>query len=66
MRTYRNRMGSDRLVDAIVPWGDVEIIRARVHEHLDAGADQVCIQLLTGVQGVGRREIEELAPALLG
>ncbi|MET3804330.1 putative F420-dependent oxidoreductase [Nakamurella sp. UYEF19] len=58
--------GSDRLVDAIVPWGDVETIRSRVHEHLDAGADHVCIQPLTGGPGVGLRELQKLAPALLG
>ncbi|MGH1490810.1 MAG: LLM class F420-dependent oxidoreductase [Acidimicrobiales bacterium] len=37
---------SDRLVDAIVLWGDVEQIVPRVREHLDAGADHVCIQAL--------------------
>ena len=39
--------GSDRLVDAIVAWGDVETIRARVRAHHDAGADHVCLQALT-------------------
>jgi probable F420-dependent oxidoreductase len=39
--------GSDRLVDAIVAWGDVDTVVARVAEHLDAGADHVCIQVLT-------------------
>jgi probable F420-dependent oxidoreductase len=57
--------GSDRLVDAVVPWGEVDTIRRRVHEHLDAGADHVCIQPLTGGQGIGLRQLEELAPALL-
>jgi len=38
--------GSDRLVDAIVAWGDHDAIAARVHAHLDAGADHVCIQVL--------------------
>ena len=38
--------GSDRLVDAIVAWGDAAAINARIEEHLDAGADQVCIQAL--------------------
>jgi probable F420-dependent oxidoreductase len=38
--------GSDRLVDAIVAWGDVEAIAARVRAHHDAGADQVCLQVL--------------------
>lgn len=38
--------GSDRLVDAIVAWGDEEAIRRRVQAHLDAGASHVCIQVL--------------------
>ena len=38
--------GSDRLVDAIVAWGDVDAIVARVKAHLDAGADHVCVQVL--------------------
>ncbi|MGD9796649.1 MAG: LLM class F420-dependent oxidoreductase [Acidimicrobiia bacterium] len=39
--------GSDRLVDAIVAWGDAETVAERVRAHLDAGADQVCLQVLT-------------------
>ncbi|HYM50554.1 MAG TPA: LLM class F420-dependent oxidoreductase [Candidatus Limnocylindrales bacterium] len=39
--------GSDRLVDAIVAWGEVETVAARVAQHLHAGADHVCIQVLT-------------------
>jgi probable F420-dependent oxidoreductase len=37
--------GSDRLVDALVAWGDVDRVRKSVKEHLDAGADHVCIQV---------------------
>jgi probable F420-dependent oxidoreductase len=37
--------GSDRLIDAVVAWGDVDSIVARVKAHLDAGADHVCVQL---------------------
>lgn len=37
---------SDRLVDAIVLWGDLDSIVARLREHLDAGADHVCVQAL--------------------
>lgn len=37
---------SDRLVDAIVVWGDEDAIVARVKEHQDAGADHVCVQAL--------------------
>jgi probable F420-dependent oxidoreductase len=36
----------DRVVDATVAWGDVDAIRARVQQHLDAGADHVCVQVL--------------------
>lgn len=39
--------GSDRLVDALVVWGDETAIASRVQEHRDAGADHVCIQALT-------------------
>jgi probable F420-dependent oxidoreductase len=38
--------GSDRLVDAIIPWGDAEVVAARLAEHLSAGADHVAIQPL--------------------
>jgi probable F420-dependent oxidoreductase len=37
--------GSDRLIDAVVAWGDVDTIVARVKAQLDAGADHVCVQL---------------------
>jgi probable F420-dependent oxidoreductase len=37
--------GSDRLLDAVVVQGDAAVVAARVREHLDAGADHVCVQL---------------------
>jgi len=37
--------GSDKLIDAVVAWGDVDAIATRVRAHLDAGADHVCVQL---------------------
>ncbi len=37
--------GSDRLIDAVIAWGDVDAIVSRVKAHLDAGADHVCVQL---------------------
>jgi probable F420-dependent oxidoreductase len=40
--------GSDRLIDAAFAWGDVSSIAGRVREHLDAGADHVCIQVISG------------------
>lgn len=33
--------GSDRLVDAMLAWGDEKTLRARIQAHLDAGADHV-------------------------
>ena len=39
--------GSDRLVDALVVWGDEATIATRIAEHRDAGADHVCLQLLS-------------------
>jgi probable F420-dependent oxidoreductase len=38
--------GSDRLVDDLVFWGDFDTIVAKLHEHLDAGADHVGIQVV--------------------
>ena len=37
--------GSDRMIDAVIAWGDVDAIVARVKAHLDGGADHVCVQL---------------------
>jgi probable F420-dependent oxidoreductase len=38
---------SDRLLDAIIAWGDEDAVLTRVNEHRAAGADHVCIQALT-------------------
>jgi probable F420-dependent oxidoreductase len=57
--------GSDRLVDALVVWGDEATIAARVQEHRDAGADHVCIQVLTDdPQAFPADQWRALAPAL--
>ncbi|MEV5407361.1 LLM class F420-dependent oxidoreductase [Thermopolyspora sp. NPDC052614] len=39
--------GSDRLVDALIAHGSPAAVRARVGEHLSAGADHVAVQVLT-------------------
>jgi probable F420-dependent oxidoreductase len=58
--------GSDRLVDMLVAWGDMDAVRARVQAHLDAGADHVAVQVLTPERGtLPLDEWRELAPALL-
>jgi 2-methylisocitrate lyase-like PEP mutase family enzyme len=38
--------GSDRLVDALALPGDARTVAGRLREHLEAGADHVCIQVL--------------------
>ncbi|MBM7494498.1 putative F420-dependent oxidoreductase [Micromonospora luteifusca] len=40
--------GSDRLVDALIPWGTVEQVAAGLEQHYQAGADEVAIQVLNG------------------
>ncbi|MEU4556456.1 putative F420-dependent oxidoreductase [Micromonospora violae] len=40
--------GSDRLVDALIPWGTVEKVAAGLEKHYQAGADEVAIQVLNG------------------
>jgi probable F420-dependent oxidoreductase len=58
--------GSDALVDALVAWGDEQSVRRRVLEHLEAGADHVCIQPIgRGSDNFGVDQLRRLAPALL-
>jgi probable F420-dependent oxidoreductase len=54
-----------RFVDAVVAWGDVDSIRARIQAHHDAGADHVCIQPLSveGMRHLDAHALEALAPA---
>lgn len=57
----------DRLVDAIVAWGSLDTVVAAVKGHLNAGADHVCIQVLTDKLGtLPMREWQELADATRG
>ncbi len=55
--------GSDRLVDAIVAWGDEDAIAKRIREHWQAGADHVCIQALRkdGELGFDMETLEKMA-----
>jgi probable F420-dependent oxidoreductase len=58
--------GSDKLVDAIVAWGDEAAIVARVQDHLDRGADHVCVQVLdSSPAALPLPQWRALAPALL-
>ena len=60
--------GSDRLLDAAFVWGSPEAIAARVREHLDAGADHVCVQVIGAPEGDAETDLQslkELAPVVL-
>jgi probable F420-dependent oxidoreductase len=77
MPNYRNnllRLGfssddvasvSDTLLDAIIAWGDEGAVIGRVNEHLSAGADHVCVQVLTAKPNeYPREEWRRIAEAL--
>jgi len=54
--------GSDRLIDAVVAWGDLDAIAERIREHFDAGADHVALQVLAVPGGLTTAEVwRELA-----
>jgi len=58
--------GSDALIDAVVAWGDADKIALRARQHLDAGADHVCVQVVAEDDlDPCLDELRELAPALL-
>ena len=58
--------GSDRLIDALVAWGDEESIRKRIDLHRAAGADHVCIQVLSDTPvGLPLAQWRQLGPVLV-
>ncbi len=57
---------SDRLTDALFAWGTPEQIAARVKAHHDAGADHVCLQVISGAHGGDLNEVRKSYRALAG
>ena len=59
--------GNDRVVDAVVAWGDEAALTGRVRAHREAGATHVCIQPLDAddPSRPSVRTLERLAPLLL-
>jgi probable F420-dependent oxidoreductase len=58
--------GSDRLVDEIVAWGDVDAILAKVEAHRAAGADHVALQVIpSDPTRLPREQWRRIAAALL-
>ncbi|MEW2357064.1 TIGR03620 family F420-dependent LLM class oxidoreductase [Spirillospora sp. NPDC029432] len=56
---------SDALIDLRFAWGDEKAIAGRMREHLDAGADHVCVNVLAPDLRTSADQLERLAPALL-
>ena len=57
--------GSDRLVDALVAWGDERTVQQRIQAHFDAGASHVAIQPVEapGSTRPSDRVLEAFAPS---
>jgi probable F420-dependent oxidoreductase len=56
--------GSDRLIDAVIPWGDAATVAAAVRAHHEAGADHVCIQVVADRQAFPLDQYRQLATTL--
>jgi probable F420-dependent oxidoreductase len=57
--------GSDRLIDALVAWGDLDDVAGRIQAHLDAGADHVTLHVLRpDAADLPRQQWRELATLL--
>lgn len=56
----------DRLVDALLPWGDAGTVAARVADHQQAGADHVAVSLITATpDSIPMEQWREVAKALI-
>lgn len=77
LRNYRNNLarlgwadadmddgGSNALIDALVAHGTPEQVAARLDEHLAAGADHVCAQVLTPDMQAPEDDLRRLASGL--
>jgi probable F420-dependent oxidoreductase len=58
--------GSDKLVDAIVVWGNGSAVQSRIDEHRKRGADHVCLQVLRAdPASPPTADLERIAKAVL-
>jgi probable F420-dependent oxidoreductase len=53
--------GSDRLIDGVVAWGDVDAIDGRLRAQHQAGADHVCLHVVGAGAGMPLPQWRELA-----
>jgi hypothetical protein len=57
---------ADRLVDALVPWGDADAAAAAVSRQLQAGADHVAISIIAdSAQSQPANQWQQLAERLI-
>ncbi|EGX57281.1 hypothetical protein SZN_23596 [Streptomyces zinciresistens K42] len=54
--------GSDRLIDAVVAWGDIDAIGERIRAHHDAGASHVALHAIGAGGGLPLTAWRQLAP----
>jgi probable F420-dependent oxidoreductase len=52
---------SERLIDAVTAWGDLDAVAARIRAYYDAGANHVALHVLAAATEFPRREWRELA-----
>jgi probable F420-dependent oxidoreductase len=56
----------DRLVDALISWGDPDMVAAKISEHTRAGADHVAVSVTAGSPStIPMRQWRQLATALI-
>ena len=55
---------SDRLIDAVIPWGNADTVADRIRAHHDAGADHVCIQVVADYNNFPLDAYRQLAALL--
>ena len=56
--------GNNRLLNSVFVIGDQTAVQERIQEHLDAGADHVCLQIVTNDMDEEMNAYRHLAPAV--
>jgi probable F420-dependent oxidoreductase len=56
---------ADRMVDALIAWGDPPSVAGRLRRHLDAGADHVTVNVIADTPEASVEQLRALAPLLI-
>ena len=54
--------GSDKLIDTLIAWGDVDKIKADIQRHIDAGASDICLYPINPNEVIGDDQAGGLEP----